>query len=99
MGATRGQDEKTAAGDRTQHRHRAFGRGRREHQLEEGDGVVDPLADRPQRAVAVVGDDDDALGGEGDHGGTQQAVAAARDRAPPDVGDRGEEADGDRRVG
>src|SRR4051794_11252871 len=55
------EQRQAGRGERAERRDRAAGGGRREHQLEERDGVAGALLQRAERAVAVVGRDDDAL--------------------------------------
>src|SRR4029078_2928297 len=71
---------------------------REEDEVEQGRGISHALAQRPERAVAPVGRDDEPLAGEGRDGRLEPASAPSAESAPPDVGDRAQEARGDRAV-
>jgi hypothetical protein len=61
MTRPRGQEAEAHGGQHSEYRDRAACRARREHELEQRDGIADAVAEGTQWAVAVVGHDQHAL--------------------------------------
>ena len=82
-----GQDRKPGRRYRSQYRDSMACPTRRQHQLEQGNGISDTFAERSQRTVTAIYDHQHALDNQRRDRRAQHAAQSAAQRTPPDVSD------------